>query len=645
MAQHAVEEPLLRPAPGSGDGAPPSARLDDIDGLRAVAVVAVLLFHLDEAWLPGGFGGVDVFFVISGFVVSISLCQRVAAVDADCCGDLLEFYARRAKRLAPSLLLVVIVTSLLVALLIPPDREPGLVDGYLFSAQMALLGTSNNVFAAQPAAGYFERGMATLEWNPYTHTWSLGVEEQFYLCFPLLLLALHHHRAGRAAAPPPAWRGPLAVLLVCSAASAALCWRLGSRRVPSRFWREGLAFYTMPARLWQLGCGAALFELQRAHGEWLEWLLASRARVAALELGAVLMLLRALTRAPEPGSLPLPSSLLPVGATLCLIAAGRAPRRTVQCGPLAVPSPTLSVPLATKPMLWLGHRSYPIYLWHWPLIVLSKWVVGFDEPHLKLAALLATLWLSAGSHGLETRVRHWKPTSARTALLSFAALGCAAEGLLALLRGPAFGALYLRGAGERGAPAYCQPGTPWSNTAFSEADCFLRGAAADEPEADSMIRRCLAPLRDVLGGLTELRGRTAYVLGDSHAAHLVVRTGQNHWAILSFATDQRSKNDNGYFFCPDAPHRTRPYLGLRADAGRAYYPVPSPTTSLLFTWSFRPVASEPQRTRCPAHTTSSALASACTSQFARSPCRCTRVGPQSVPASTISPAAAPRWGR
>ena len=142
----------------------------DVDGLRAVAVVAVLLYHLNNEWLPGGALGVDVFFVISGYVVAGSLLSNPRDSARD---YLLAFYARRVRRLAPALLLMVVVASVCIAVLIPASLQ----DEYLYSAQMGLVGLSNNYFATLRAS-YFDVGPASLELNPFTHTWSLGVEEQ-----------------------------------------------------------------------------------------------------------------------------------------------------------------------------------------------------------------------------------------------------------------------------------------------------------------------------------------------------------------------------------------------------------------------------------------------------------------------------------
>ena len=148
----------------------------DIDALRGIAVLAVIVYHFNEAWLPGGFTGVDVFFVISGYVVTGSLIKHQSESLGSQLGG---FYLRRIRRLMPNLLLMVGLTSVATALLVPPSETRRMFT----AASKSLYGWSNNYFAFS-GTDYFAQD-ANL--NPLSHTWSLGVEEQFYLCFPLLV--------------------------------------------------------------------------------------------------------------------------------------------------------------------------------------------------------------------------------------------------------------------------------------------------------------------------------------------------------------------------------------------------------------------------------------------------------------------------
>ncbi len=150
-----------------------------VDGLRALAVVAVMIYHLRESWLPGGFSGVDVFFVISGFVVSLSVSHWIGGGIGNFLG---RFYARRLQRIVPALLACLVLTSLLSVLLIP---RAWLSSSNELTGLYAFFGLSNYYLAFHNET-YFSPLAA---FNPYMHTWSLGVEEQFYLLFPLLFFA------------------------------------------------------------------------------------------------------------------------------------------------------------------------------------------------------------------------------------------------------------------------------------------------------------------------------------------------------------------------------------------------------------------------------------------------------------------------
>ena len=152
----------------------PETYRPDIDGWRAVAVVAVVAHHFDKTWLPGGYLGVDMFFVISGFVITLSLLSR----KVESFGSYLaEFYARRVRRLLPALVACVLVTSIAVWFVDPAPRQS------IGTGIAALFGVSNILLTLQDV-DYFSR---STELNAFTHTWSLGVEEHFYLFFPLIL--------------------------------------------------------------------------------------------------------------------------------------------------------------------------------------------------------------------------------------------------------------------------------------------------------------------------------------------------------------------------------------------------------------------------------------------------------------------------
>jgi len=211
------------------------AYVPGIDGLRAVAVVAVMVFHLVPWALPGGFVGVDIFFVISGFVVTGSL-MRDSALPLP--RFVLAFYARRFRRIVPALVACLCTTVVVSVAFIP---QAWLSESLRSTALSAFFGFSNFALVATDD-GYFA---PRSEFNPFTHTWSLAVEEQFYLVFPVLLFLAISRPQTRVAS---AFRGLFVVLCLASLAWSA--W--ATARAPSQ------AYYMLASRFWELGAGSAL---------------------------------------------------------------------------------------------------------------------------------------------------------------------------------------------------------------------------------------------------------------------------------------------------------------------------------------------------------------------------------------------------
>jgi peptidoglycan/LPS O-acetylase OafA/YrhL len=314
----------------------------DIQGLRAIAVIMVVLFHAGLP-LPGGFVGVDVFFVISGFVITAMLMRQMERPTGISMG---AFYQRRVRRLLPALAVVVGVTAIATALLGAPfnnQQEMTALTGI-----GAMFAVSNLVIALR-SGDYFA---TPPESNPLLNMWSLSVEEQFYLVFPfvLILLAwLGTRYLGRA-------RRDRAVVLgvgVLALASFVLCWFMSTGRLSYRFSDPAtIAFYSAPTRAWEFAAGAllALVAARLALGPR-----ASRIVQAAGLAGIVLSGFLINGDMVFPGLV----VLLPVAATLAALAGGQ--RQGGMTGQL----------LTSRPMVWFGDISYSWYLWHWPLIALT----------------------------------------------------------------------------------------------------------------------------------------------------------------------------------------------------------------------------------------------------------------------------------
>ena len=321
----------------------------DIEGLRGIAILLVLLFHAGLPWTPGGFVGVDVFFVISGFLITGKLWRESQQPGGL---NITRFYAWRIRRLLPAALVAVALISLVGLLLAAPlDRSELAADGAasaLSIANMRFIGSVD----------YFA---ATTSPSPFLHFWSLSVEEQFYLVWPALIVLL-------------TWRGGssrrlIVALLIGVVASFALSIWLTDTS-PAR------AFYLLPTRVWQLGVGGLLalvgvMGTSRRAGA-LAWAGLAAVAVAGVALTAEI---------PYPGL----AALLPTAGAVALLYGGAAPS-----GPVRL--------LAAAPLRFLGKISYSLYLWHWPLLVLplmflERALTGV-EVVASVAAAIGVSWLS-----------------------------------------------------------------------------------------------------------------------------------------------------------------------------------------------------------------------------------------------------------
>jgi peptidoglycan/LPS O-acetylase OafA/YrhL len=357
----------------------------DIDGLRAFAVVVVILFHGGIAGFDGGFVGVDVFFVISGYLItSVILREMNAGVFS-----VWSFWTRRIRRIFPAVLLVVALSLAVFWLVFPPQY-------YLELGRSALAQTmfiSNILFWRE--SGYFD---AAAHFQPLLHTWSLSVEEQFYVIFPVFLIFITRFFANRR----------FRILLGISTGSLALSvW--GATADPSG------AFYLLPTRAWELGIGCMLaFAIINRKSPPVQSPLASELLAGLGMLGLVLTVFGFDRTTPFPSY----RALLPCLSTALIIWVN-CDRRTI-----------VGKVLAVRPLVFLGLISYSLYLWHWPVLVLER-ALMLETPSVpeKLGAIVVSgllAWLTY--RFVETPVRRNITffTNRRLALGSVAALALVA---------------------------------------------------------------------------------------------------------------------------------------------------------------------------------------------------------------------------
>ncbi len=376
-----------------------SAYRPDIDGLRAVAVLAVVGFHAFPRWLPGGFVGVDVFFVISGSLISSIIFAHLSRSDF----TLREFYARRARRILPALCLVLACCLAFGFYALLPDEFRNLGKHTAAAAGFA----ANIAFWRE--SGYFA---PSAQFEPLLHLWSLGIEEQFYLLWPLLVIA--------------AWRMRFNLLLIVSmltAASLALSIALahaqaaGNYYLPlSRFWELGLGCLLATIRSFPAATRAAM-EPIAGHG-----VAGPFGRIAdQLPLLGIALIAAGVFAFDEHTAFPGAAALLPTAGALCVIAApaGSWFRERV----LSHPS-----------LVFIGLVSYPLYLWHWPILSFGAILhSGTPQVVIRSAALLLSLFLAVLTYRfVELPVRERRRPRVSLALAgTAAALGSAGVAIYA----------------------------------------------------------------------------------------------------------------------------------------------------------------------------------------------------------------------
>ena len=438
--------------------AAPQPYRPDIDGLRAVAVLPVLLYHADVPGFSGGFIGVDIFFVISGYLITGIITREIDAGSF----SILTFYERRARRILPALLAMIAAVLIMASILFLPSD----LDGVGPSA-LAAIGFLSNVWLFTQT-GYFQ---GTAEVTPLLHTWSLGVEEQFYIGLPILLIGIARYR--------PGWRLPVILGLI----AVSFVWAAVKQADT-----DGFAFYMLPTRAWELLAGSLLAMgavpavTRRCAAEFL-------CGAALLAIGAATALYSKQTVFPGI------TALAPVLAAAALI----------HCAPGTLAGRLL----AMKGPVWIGLISYSLYLWHWPLIVFWRYwpghAVTFTSSAGLILASIALAWASWRFIERPFRDQNRFP-SATLWRWSAGGMGIAAA---------AAAALWLQGG--------------WSSRFDAAALAYAKGASDVSPvRADCTADRIADhPRRCNLGRAVP---PSAVIWGDSHVVEIAWVLGERYGA-------------------------------------------------------------------------------------------------------------------
>lgn len=362
----------------------------DIEGLRAVAILLVVACHAKVSWLAGGFVGVDVFYVLSGYLITGLLVQEIHTT-----GTLrfARFYGRRLRRLLPALLLMVFVVCVLGKFLLAAGGQAE----QALAASSATLWLSNFHFAFANI-DYFAPSAET---NLFLHTWSLGVEEQFYLVWPLLvLIAMGAKKGAKQIAAVATLKYAFGCVFIL-ALILSVYWTWHAPR---------LAFYMMPSRAWQFALGALVFltvgtPKYQAGAQRLD----GRCSIFTGWIGLMMILVSALLidgAAPYPGYW----ALLPTLGTALTLAAGAGKNRVAGVNRW----------LSTPPMQAIGRVSYSWYLWHWPVLLLGAQIIDTHNGWNRLLLVIVSLMIAAGSYRfLEVPIRHNRKLLARPRIAVF----------------------------------------------------------------------------------------------------------------------------------------------------------------------------------------------------------------------------------
>lgn len=434
----------------------------EIEGLRAIAVLSVIINHFGRDVLPSGFLGVDVFFVISGYVITSSIFRRPNMGVWD---FLVNFYSRRVRRLLPALAVCVLGTGA-AAIFFVPDPDVSIKTGLY-----ALFGFSN-VHLYLMASDYYAPEASL---NTFTQTWSLGVEEQFYLLFPILIWMVS---AGKIKENGRLIGHVVFFISLISLISFAYLYNRN----------QAAAFYLLPMRAWELGVGCIIFlvmQIERINQTF------AQARVSLISFAALLSLMFL----PERYA---PWATIAAVFTVCILV-------------LSVRAEDFSYRILTVPVvLYVGKISYSLYLWHWSVLSIGRWVLSGDEWWIVMASIFLVFGLALLSyHCVESPLRNAKPALRK----GFVVISGFVVNILIsfLLIGMLWGVSGLKNEANAQDIKYPPLFLPLKNSGLP----FNPTCVVDEkrPWAPEKFDLCTVSPK-------EKSGKTIWVLGDSHANHL-----------------------------------------------------------------------------------------------------------------------------
>jgi len=440
----------------------------DIDGLRAIAILAVIVNHFSNGQiLPSGYLGVDIFFVVSGFVITSSLENDSNTIFSR---FIVRFFSRRVKRLLPALFLFVCLTSFLVVFFC---NQPQVI---LRTGALSLVGLSN-FYILKQSTDYFSQ---SIDYNVFAHTWSLGVEEQFYALFPLLIWFTGFSRS----------RPRSRFYLLC--ACTTLFTLSLSLYIHLSIFNPSAAYFLMPARLWELTFGCIIYLIRDICKGLVA--LARFFPIAALICSVLSMTL-------FPDSQSLVATVIIVTCTGVILV-------------FSQESKALYFLLSYNKLVFLGKISYSLYLWHWGFLSLVMWTIGLSIQTLPFLIALTGLFSIASYAYIETPIRLSGDCQVSKLLLK----GCNSKGLASFLAASLASYILLLMCGSR---LYLGKSSRNSVNVDGAQDWSEHIPSTNircNIEAKDFESFCVIPPK-------RKAGKKVFIIGDSHAGHLIPLLG------------------------------------------------------------------------------------------------------------------------